>query len=430
MATNAEQLLISSVLRDRDFALAIKHGLQPEHFSVYRKQWEWLTKYISRHSRNPTKAAFRHQFPDFSIMRVDDTGHFSLEVKKAAAKRAMMSTLSNVADDIGAGNIDTAMATMQSSIIDIAAGMGGEVTDTDIISDWSDTYDVVSERHRRTQEMGMAGIPTGFKTFDKSVGGLMPSYLTIVGARLGHGKSQTLAKMAVEAAVRGFSCMYVSLEQPRAEINMRLHSYLSRSIGPEIFNSIDLNQGKNFDLRKYHEFLGKLKAEIRGQLYVTDTSSGPISVNDIAIMAARRKPDVILVDYLTLVKGGGEDWQTAGAVAAGLKHIGAESGASVVSAAQLNREHGLSGGKDDPPGPEALAQSDGIGQVADVVLTLKNLSPSVSKMKLAKHRHGVSGQAFYCQFQPGQGIFTEIKKQRAEELREKDAELADTMEAD
>lgn len=431
MASNAEQLLISSVLRDRDFPLAIKHGLQPEHFTVYRKNWEWLTRYIAKHTRNPTKAAFRHQFPDFQIMRVNDTGHFAIEVKKAAAKRAMMSTLSAVADDIGGGDIDAAIATMQSSIIDIASGMGGEIHDSDIIEDWNDTYDVVSERHRRTQELGMAGVPTGFKTFDKAVGGLMPSYLTIVGARLGHGKSQTLAKMAVEATIRGHSVMYVSLEQPRAEINMRLHSYLSRSVGPEIFNSIDLNQGKNFDLRKYHEFLGKLKDEVRGQLFVTDTSQGPLSLNDIAVLAAKRKPDVIMVDYITLVKGGAEDWQTAGAVAVGLKNIGAETQASIVAAAQLNREHGLGASKhDDPPGPESLAQSDGIGQAADVVLTLKNLSPSVSKMKLAKHRHGVSGHAWYCQFQPGNGIFQEIKKQKAEELRDLDKERADSLEDD
>jgi replicative DNA helicase len=429
LGVSPEALLISSVLRDKDIDLATKHGIQPEHFHVFRDQWEWLANYANRHRKMPTKIAFRHQFPDFAIKAVNDTGYFSLEVKKAHAKRRMMKAISSVADDIGDGNIDEAVSNMQGSIIQIASGMGSSITDTDILSDWNDTFDVVSERHARNKEFGNAGIPTGFKTFDKAVGGLMPSYLTVIGARLGEGKSQTLAKMAVEAAVRGFSVMYVSLEQPRAEITMRLHSYLSRSIGPEVFNSIDLNQGKNFDLKKYRTFLGELREKVNGKLFVVDTLSGPLSVNDISVLVSRHKPDLVLVDYITLVKtsGSGEDWQSVGAVANGLKHIGAETQCSIVAAAQLNREYGLGVNKksDEPPGPEALAQSDGIGQAADVVLTLRKLSTSVSKMKIAKHRHGVSGHQFYCQFQPGHGIFTEVNKSKAEELRDRDAETDD-----
>jgi hypothetical protein len=105
-----------------------------------------------------------------------------------------------------------------------------------------------------------------------------------------------------------------------------------------------------------------------------------------------------------------------------IKTIAMQYQVPIVAAAQLNRSMGLT---KEPAGPEALAQSDAIGQDADAVITLRQMSQSVLQMKLAKYRHGLSDFKWYCEFRPTQGTFKEVTYERAQELRDEDNERAD-----
>ena len=78
------------------------------------------------------------------------------------------------------------------------------------------------------------------------------------------------------------------------------------------------------------------------------------------------------------------------------------------------------GNPSDMPGAEHLAGSDGIGQDADLVMTLKQMSKSVIKMKLAKYRHGMDGQEWYTEFSPNSGVFVEISGDEAQDLIDED----------
>ena len=88
----------------------------------------------------------------------------------------------------------------------------------------------------------------------------------------------------------------------------------------------------------------------------------------------------------------------------------------VVAAAQINR---MAIGN-DLPGAEHLAASDAIGQDADCVITMKQQSQRVIKMKLAKFRHGQDGQEWYNEFAPNSGRFEEVSGDTARDLIDED----------
>jgi replicative DNA helicase len=211
---------------------------------------------------------------------------------------------------------------------------------------------------------------------------------------------------------------YDALEQSRAQIAMRTHSFLSSEYGKQTFRSMDLMNGKDFDLKSYKEFLTGLKSHTAGKFFVNDTSRGRLNPSMIAAQIERNKPNVVFIDYLTLMNTGGDDWKAIANLSAELKGIAMHYQIPIIAAAQINR---MAIGN-DVPGPEHLAGADAIGQDADCVITMKQMSAHVIKMRLAKFRHGSDGQTWLNEFRPNSGKFDEISSQRADEITQEDKE--------
>jgi replicative DNA helicase len=296
----------------------------------------------------------------------------------------------------------------------------GAKNETDIVEDWSLAYGEAARRYERRNEKGLAGVPTGFPTLDNLTGGVQEGDYWIVAARLGQGKTWTLIRMACTALYRGMVVQYDALEQSRAQIAMRSHSFLSSMYGRQVFRSMDLMHGKDFDLKAYRDFLNGLKDKMSGKFFVNDTSRGRLNPSMIAAQIERNKPNVVFIDYLTLMNTGGDDWKAIANLSAELKGIAMHYQVPIVAAAQINR---MAIGN-DVPRAEHLAGADAIGQDADCVVTMKQMSAHVVKMHLAKFRHGSDGQTWMNEFRPNSGKFDEISTDKAEEIMQDDKEMA------
>jgi replicative DNA helicase len=415
MATSPEGYLISSVLRQRDYTIAVAHGINADLFHAFKDEWAWIENYFSKYRRAPSKAAFKRKFPDFSLKAVDDTLHFSDEVRKSHARIMLTASLRDTADAIGEGDIDKAVSKMQGTMVAIAAQIGG-INDVDILKDWEGIYSDVKYRKERYEEFGMAGIPTGFDTLDEKTGGVQPGHSWIVGARLGEGKSWTLMRMATTAIMQGFNVHFAALEMTKADVGMRVHNFLSGQIGQTIFQSMSLSQGRDFDLSAYREFLRSLKSEIKGRMTVSDSKR--IGEMEIAAQIERHRPDLYFLDYLTLAKTRGDGgWQDIGQLSKAIKGIAGEYGVGIVSAAQLNRNAAES---KVMPGPETLGQSDQIGQDADLILTLRKMTDRITKYSLVKNRYGTAGFHWWVHMDMTTGTFKEVSANKAHDTMDED----------
>lgn len=417
MSSKTEVMLISAVLRQEDHQSPVLAGVQAKWFAAHPEEWEWIGKYIDRHRKCPSKALFRSKFPDFQILKSDDVDYCIGELRHEYLRRSLLVAVDQSVDSIA--NLDEPLSvieSLQKSLIHLQADAVGSQNEADVLEDWESIYNEVSRRYERVTASGMAGVPTGFDTLDLVTNGPQEGDYWIVAARLGQGKTWTLLRMAATAVYRGFTVQYDALEQTRAQIAMRAHSFLSSDHARQAFQSSDLMNGRDFDLLGYKEFLKNLKETLTGRLIVNDTSRGRVTPSTIAAQIERNAPDIVFIDYLTLMNSQAGDWQAIAALSAELKGIAMRYKVPIVAAAQINR----TAIGEDLPGAEHLAGADAIGQDADAVITMKQISRHVVKMKLAKYRHGMDGQMWYNEFRPNSGLFVEVSGDAANEIINED----------
>lgn len=417
MSGKDEVLFISAVLRQSDLTTPLSNGVGKDWFHSHPEEWEWIEKYIQRHRKIPSKTLFRDRFPKFTILKSDDVEYSLGQLKDSHVRFSLLGVVDDVAErlkdnDDPTSVLDSAYQKMAGVQMDAHGGQN----ESEIISDWEGTYNEVARRYERTLERGLAGVPTGFTTLDMLTGGPQPGDYWIVAARLGQGKTWTLIRMACAALFSDHTVQYDALEQSRAQIAMRCHSFLSSKYGSEVFKSMDLMHGNAFDLIAYKKFLKQLSGELEGKLIVNDTSRGRVSPAAIAAQIERNRPDILFIDYLTLMNSGGDDWRAMAELSGEIKGIAMRYEIPIVAAAQINR---MAIGN-DVPGAEHLAASDAIGQDADAVITMRQMSKRVIKMKLAKFRHGMDGQAWYNEFAPNSGRFEEVSGDYAQDLMDED----------
>jgi replicative DNA helicase len=152
-----------------------------------------------------------------------------------------------------------------------------------------------------------------------------------------------------------------------------------------------------------------------------------VSPLTVAGIIEKEQPDLVLIDFLSKMKGGGagDDWQALGRISGDLQTLAQQYQIPIAAGSQINR---MGAGK-EPPNAENLAQSDKIGQDADLLVTIAPRSARVLHSKIAKNRHGASGLTWYSHFDPGKGIYTEISGDKAGELIERDKEIEDDASA-
>lgn len=422
MATNPEALLISAIVRSANHLPVITANLDTEMFTGYQEEWKWLTEYVTRHRRTPSKKALRAEFPSFTIYAVDDIDHYVEEVKKEYTRQQLINGIDTVASLLQAGEnpykvLEQARSFNQMITMKVEDGITSE---TDIIAGWKDIYNDAIRRVVRTHEKGTPGIPTGFETLDLATGGIQPGHLWILSARLGVGKTWGAVKIATNALVAGYKPLYFSLEQSRAAIGYRAHTFLSAhfSRGKNTFKNLDLNKGENYSLLEYKRFLRGLTKKVRGGFFVNDTTRGRVSTHHIAAQIEMIQPDLVIIDYLTLLARESSDWQAVAKLIGDIKSIAEKYQVPILVISQINR----TGVGKEPPGTEALAQSDSVGQDADAVVSMARYSDHVMKFKLAKFRHGPDGHIWFAEFDVNNGLYREISGDEAARIKQLDTE--------
>jgi replicative DNA helicase len=254
-------------------------------------------------------------------------------------------------------------------------------------------------------------------TLQGITGGLHRGNYMVLAARLGQGKSAYLMAMAGHALTQGKRVLFYSLEMSESEVRARAHSLLARKLGYSVFTLSNI-RNRQVDPRDYKDLVQELTQTIPGTLEVHTPASGMVSPATVASRAGEY--DMVIIDYATLMvtdtgQPVSDDWRTATQVSNRLKQIALAEQTRIVAAAQVNREGDTAGWR--PPKVKNLAQADSFGQDADLVVTFKAYAPNATVFSVEKNRHGASGHFFFTRFNPNEGVFTEITRDDADDLR-------------
>ncbi|MCX8008797.1 MAG: AAA family ATPase [Patescibacteria group bacterium] len=233
-------------------------------------------------------------------------------------------------------------------------------------------------------------ITTGITKLDEIMsGGLGKGELGLVVGGTGSGKSMFLTWLATQAAKKGYTVFYYTMELSEVEIGKRVDACLT---------GIPLNILVH-NLDKIEE---KAK-EMEGTLIIKEYPMKQCSIQTLRShiskeIAISNKPDIIFIDYVDTMQFSSKytelrhNLQT---VMEELRGLAKELNIAVWTASQTNRD----GYSNSNPGLEHISESFGKTFSTDFTLTIgrtdKEKRSGEAVYKVAKNRNGIDGISFF-----------------------------------
>lgn len=232
-------------------------------------------------------------------------------------------------------------------------------------------------------------IPTGIGKLDRYLQ-LSPGNFLLIGGRPSAGKTALSLQMAVEQAMRGYRVCYFSLETSAEVLTRRI-----------IANRLCVPLADVQAKRVPPATLDGLARLRRAPLYIR--SAAGKSVGWMRAQAARKKAQVVYVDYVQIVPSEGRDRYTQiTRTSVALHELAQTTGMVVVGVAQLNRN----AARADPTTAD-LKESGQLEQDADAIILLGGPG-SEHPFALAKNKEGEAGIWFNIVFDKEKQRFLEV----------------------
>lgn len=285
---------------------------------------------------------------------------------------------------------------------------------------FNDFYDDLTDLSMSGEEF--AGVKTGFPTLDRTLLGMRPGQMVVIGARPGVGKTSLALNLAVNAAWNGATVAFFSLEMSKTEIAQRLLS-AETSIGLREIRSGKINN-------EQWKLISDAIKDMSVLPMIIDDTPGT-TVTEIRAKARRilskANLGLIVIDYLQLlsppsgVKRADSRATEVAEMSRGIKIMAKDLGVPVIALSQLNRTLENRTGK--RPQLSDLRESGAIEQDADIVILLDRSTteeeakredrPNMDEttMIIAKNRSGETRDVSIT-FKPGSTKFVEVTVER------------------
>lgn len=250
-----------------------------------------------------------------------------------------------------------------------------------LVSDFKENYFVEKE---------VKPLFLGFDKLDGMLGGLEGGDMIVIGARPAVGKSALVTQITSNLAKQGKRIGFYNLEMQNKQMYERF--VVSES-------GIGLTR-----LRRATAFLGDEKErfdkanEVLAKAdNIVITSTGGKSVGEIRAESTHMDYDIIIIDYLQLLKADttyrGNRTAEVGEISRAIKNLAMELNIPIIALSQLNR---ASEGKESKePTMAELREAGNIEQDASVIILLWNVNQddkSKKGCKIEKNRQGECGK--------------------------------------
>lgn len=395
MSYLAEQNVIGSLLLDKNCMDEIYNALSSDMFTselLGRIYLEFQRGYDNHYDVNPAILAQKitaDDYPEHIILE---------EIKNCTMNTITSATVKSYVDvilnDYKARRLNNILGAIKVSPNDVDGQIGQIITNLETLQDGKSATsrtlpEIVREnKDEYFKDNEAAKNYIGFPKLDDLLGGLEGGDVVVIGARPAVGKSAFVTQITSYFAECGKKVGFYNLEMKEKQVYERF--VVSQS-------GIGLTR-----LRRAKKFLGDEKErfdranevlERRDSIVIT---TGSKSVSEIRAESRHMGYDVIIIDYLQLLKPEreyrGNRYAEVGAISKATKALAMELNIPVIELSQLNRAS--EGRETREPTMAELREAGDIEQDASVIMLLWNLSnddKSLKGCKIEKQRQGQTG---------------------------------------
>jgi len=305
------------------------------------------------------RAIFRKVHAAYDAARAD------LEDSSQPIAQRAYNAVNRITDAIDAADTDSAIPLIRDSA-----------------KDWIDYLERTFENGS-----GMVGMPTGFADIDKTLKGLCPGELIVIGARPSMGKSAFALNICANVANAGHGVFVTSLEMPKTAVLNRLAAY-TQKISYE-----SVRMAKMDEIGPHIAAFGSRMQS--WNMAVDDRPSMDLNKLEASLRHHKRKYGLSLamIDYLGLMNmpDGQNRAQAVADLTRGLKVLAGSLDIPIILLAQLNRD--LEKRQDKRPTMADLRDSGAIEQDAHTILFLYRDSVYNPQTKYPEYTECIIGKA-------------------------------------
>ena len=432
-SSQAEQAVIGSMLIDPRCIAEVVKKLRADEFYV-RANRDVYETVLAMFSYGQTvdpvtvidqmkvRGVYDENVPAYlaEIMRITPTSANVMEYVTIIKDRALLRSVSTVADEInamvyeGSGAAEDVLEAAEAKLHAVREnrGSGGLKEIRHIMQN---VFDAMSEAAASGSRI--PGLSTGLPDLDDLILGLNKSELVIIAARPGMGKTSIALNIALNVAMTQHKKVAIfSLEMSREQLVTRL---LSRAA---LVPSQNLFTGRLTD-QQWRDVAAAANTLSACDILIDDNST--LTVADMnAQCRTIRGLDLVVIDYLQLMSSAGgrgfsneSRTQAVSDISRMMKVMAKQLGVPVICLSQLNRA--AEARQDKRPLLSDLRESGSIEQDADVVIGLYREgynnreceNPNLAEAIVLKNRKGQTGTV-YLNWVPEYTSFYSVEKYR------------------
>tara|TARA_R100001163_G_scaffold65835_1_gene65496 strand:- start:3846 stop:5234 length:1389 start_codon:yes stop_codon:yes gene_type:complete len=146
-----------------------------------------------------------------------------------------------------------------------------------------------------TLKTGSNIIPFGYKPLDNIAGGMTRKEITVIGGRPGHGKTTLTTNLTLSLLKQGYKVMLFNREMSNSEMMKKFFVMSSDGLSYQDLRVGDMDDGRM-------ENIEIIADEVKGQLENLIMYDDIRTLGDAIREIEREKPDVVIDDYIQLVK--------------------------------------------------------------------------------------------------------------------------------
>lgn len=405
---------LNKLLVEKNPALLTLNNIDESFFSEYSDEYNYIKSHLDLYGRIPDITTFLNEFPDFDIIKVDESTNFLVdELYRDKNRRFLAKVFNKVRTLLNEGKTDAAMQVYLSAQSEALSAK--HLDSIDIFKDTS-RYDAYLEK---CNDFNKFYIKTGFKELDEIIGGWdRQEELATIAARTNMGKSWILLKCAIAAMEQGLTVGIYSGEMTDKKVGYRIDTLISH-----ISNSAIIRGNREVQ-NDYKKYIDSLSEKYSGTIKILTPSmlGGPAGVQALQAFIEKDNLDMLCVDQHSLLEDdrhAKNPVEKASNISKDLKNLQVLKKIPIIAVSQQNRastENGVD--------TSHIAQSDRIAQDSTIIIFFEQ-KDGLMTMSLVKSRDSVNMKKLIYAIDLDKGIFNYIPEEGnalngkgAEELEE------------